>query len=144
MVGWYPPTQWTWVWVDSGSWWWTGKAWCAAVPWGCKNSDRTQQLDWTELNWNFVSVVYIMSTPSPSSSHSPLAIWCGTLLLLPWSHFSPVWLCATLRSAAFQALCPWDSPGKKTWVGCHALLQGIIPNQGSNLGLLPCRQVLYH
>ena len=19
------PTQWTWVWVDSGSWWWTGK-----------------------------------------------------------------------------------------------------------------------
>ena len=22
------PTQWTWVWVDSGSWWWT-EAWCA-------------------------------------------------------------------------------------------------------------------
>ena len=20
------PTQWTWVWVDSGSWWWTGRA----------------------------------------------------------------------------------------------------------------------
>ena len=24
MVGW-PPTRWTWVWVDSGSWWWTGR-----------------------------------------------------------------------------------------------------------------------
>ena len=25
------PTQWTWVWVSSGSWWWTREAWCAAV-----------------------------------------------------------------------------------------------------------------
>ena len=24
-----------------------------------------------------------------------------------------------------------DSPGKNTGVGCHALLQGIFPNQGS-------------
>ena len=28
--------------------------------------------------------------------------------------------------------CPWDSPGKNTGVGCHFLLQGIFPNQGSN------------
>ena len=27
-----------------------------------------------------------------------------------------------------------DSPGKNTGVGCHALLQGIFPNQGSNPG----------
>ena len=27
-------------------------------------------------------------------------------------------------------LCPWDSPGKKTGVGCRALLQGIFPTQG--------------
>ena len=35
--------------------------------------------------------------------------------------------------------CPWDSLGKNTGVGCHALLQGIFPTQGSNphlLGLL--------
>jgi len=30
-------------------------------------------------------------------------------------------------------LCPWDSPGTNTGVGCHALLQGIFPSQGSNL-----------
>ena len=30
-----------------------------------------------------------------------------------------------------------DSPGKNTGVGCHALLQGIFPNQGSNPRLLP-------
>ena len=32
------------------------------------------------------------------------------------------------------------------WVGCHFLLQGIFPTQGSNLSLLPllhCRQILY-
>ena len=37
-----------------------------------------------------------------------------------------------------------DSPGKNTGVGCHALLQGIFPNQGSNPGLLHCRWNLYH
>ena len=37
-----------------------------------------------------------------------------------------------------------DSPGKNTGVGCHALLQGIFPTQGSNLGLLHCRWILYH
>ena len=37
-----------------------------------------------------------------------------------------------------RLLCPWDSPGKNTGVGCHALLQGIYPTQGSNLGLPYC------
>jgi len=40
-------TQWTWVWVSSGSWWWTGKP-------GVLQSMGTQGVrhDWaTELNW---------------------------------------------------------------------------------------------
>jgi len=37
-----------------------------------------------------------------------------------------------------------DSPGKNTRVGCHALLQGIFPTQGSNPGLPYCRRILYH
>ena len=36
-----------------------------------------------------------------------------------------------------------DSPGKNTRVGCHALLQGIFPTQGSNPGLPHCGQMLY-
>ena len=32
--------------------------------------------------------------------------------------------------------CPWDFPGKNTGLGCHFLLQGIFPTQGSNPGLL--------
>ena len=31
---------------------------------------------------------------------------------------------------------PGDSPGKNTEVGCHALLQGIFPTQGSNSRLI--------
>ena len=42
-----------------------------------------------------------------------------------------------------RLLRPWDSPGKNAGVGCHALLQRICPNQGSNSGL-HCRQILYH
>ena len=45
--------------------------------------------------------------------------------------------------ACTRLLRPWDSPGKSTGVGCHFLLQGIFLTQGSNLGLLHCRQTLY-
>jgi len=46
------PTQWTWIWVDSGSWWWTrrpgdgqgGLACCSS--WRLKESDMTKQLNW--------------------------------------------------------------------------------------------------
>ena len=41
------PTQWTWVWVNSGSWWWTGRH-------GVLQSMGLQRVgqDWvTELNW---------------------------------------------------------------------------------------------
>ena len=37
-----------------------------------------------------------------------------------------------------------DFSGKNTGVGCHALLQGVFPTQGSYPGLLHCRQILYH
>ena len=40
-------------------------------------------------------------------------------------------------------LCPWDFPGKDTGVGFQFLLQGILPTQGSNPGLLHCRQILF-
>ena len=39
--------------------------------------------------------------------------------------------------------CSWNSPGKNTGVCSHSLLQGIFPTQGSNPGLLYCRQTLY-
>ena len=35
------------------------------------------------------------------------------------------------------------SPGQNTGVGSLSFLQGIFPTQGSNLGLLHCKQILY-
>ena len=45
-----------------------------------------------------------------------------------------------------RVFSPWDVPGKNTGVGCHFLLQGIFPIQGSNPGLPYCRSpsLLYH
>ena len=43
------------------------------------------------------------------------------MLLL--SHFSRVWLVWPHRRQPTRLLCPWDSPGKNTGVGCHFLLQ---------------------
>ena len=50
-----------------------------------------------------------------------------------WPH--GLWPTTLLRS--------WDFSSKSTGVGCHFLLQRIIPTQGLNSGLLNCRQMLY-
>ena len=51
-----------------------------------------------------------------------------------------------LQSA--RPICPWNFPGKNAGVGCHFLLQGIFPTQGSNPCLLCLLQwqgdILYH
>ena len=71
-----------------------------------------------------------------------------------WGWWGCAGLSHSVMSSSFQPhglqptrlLCPWDSPGKKTGVGCHFLLQGIFPTQESNLCLscLPhCRRILY-
>ena len=46
------------------------------------------------------------------------------------SQFSHVQLFATLWTVAHETPLPWDSPGKNTGLGCHALFQGIFPIQG--------------
>ena len=42
------PTRWTWLWVNSESWWWTG---ACCNSWYRKELDMTERLNWTELNW---------------------------------------------------------------------------------------------
>ena len=80
-------------------------------------------------------------TRSPELSNScQTSCWClvaKSCLTFLWPH--GLW--------STRLLCPWDLPGKNTEMGCHALLQGIFPTQGSNLRLLcllRCRRILYH
>ena len=63
---------------------------------------------------------------------------CGVLLVVQ----SSLTLCDPMDCSP-PVLCPWDSPGKNTGVGCHFLLQGIFLTQGSNPYLLHCGQILY-
>ena len=56
---------------------------------------------------------------------SSLMLYCAKLLQLCLTLHNPM-DCSRLAAL----LCPWDSPGKNTGVGCHALLQGIFPTQG--------------
>ena len=48
MVWMASPTQWTWVWVNSGSWWWTGRPGMLQSTLG---SQRVRHNWVTELNW---------------------------------------------------------------------------------------------
>ena len=62
------PTQWTWVWVNSRSWWWTGKP---GVLWfmGLQRVGH----DWvTELNW------WLNLTLWPNSGQLDLSHWKST------------------------------------------------------------------
>ena len=61
---------------------------------------------------------------------------CVCVCVNHFSHLSRIQLFAPLWTVAQQLLCPWDSPDKNTGVGCHALLHGIFPTQGSNPHLL--------
>ena len=45
--GWMAPlTQWTWVWVNSGSWWWTERS---GMLQSMGSQSQTHWSDWTEL-----------------------------------------------------------------------------------------------
>ena len=76
-------------------------------------------------------------------SNSHLLHWQADSL--PLSHLGKEerkWSCSvmshSLQHCGLQTtrlLCPWDSPGKNTGVGCHFLLEGIFPTRGSYPGL---------
>ena len=80
----------------------------------CKHSERPAR-----RSWRVALPVRVLTTQ-----------WC---LTLPPHELQPT-----------RLLCPWNSPGKNIGVGCHLLLQGIFPTQGSNPSLLHCWQILYH
>ena len=60
--------------------------------------------------------------------------FCQTILRCACKHAcsSHAQLFVTYELQPTKFLCPWDSLGKNTHVGCHFLLQGLFPTQGSN------------
>ena len=76
----------------------------------------------------------------PSRPHLILITSQRPHLLIP-SHWGTVFQCGCVCSVIsdslwpYGLLCSWDSLGKNTGVGCHAILQGIFPTQGLNLSV---------
>ena len=64
------PTQWTWVWVDSGSCWWTGRPGMLRFTGSQRvGHDWATELNWTELLYNIVVVFAIHSHESVMGVH---------------------------------------------------------------------------
>ena len=51
-------TQWTWVWVNSGHWWWTGRP---VLLQSMGSQSRTWLCNWTKLNWKGIWTRILMA-----------------------------------------------------------------------------------
>ena len=127
------PTQWTWVWVSSGSWWWTGKPGVLRFM----GSQRVRH-DWaTELNWIYMFQCCSLFVPPLSPPCLQVCSLCLHLRCCPLAVAGgsySLWcrlLTAVASLVAQHGLC--------CLTAC-----GIVPDQESNH--VPCadRWILNH
>ena len=108
------------------------------------NTTKKFPNEWRDIVYAFLERLSVVKT----------SVFSKLICLLLFSHFvlhakslqSCLTLCDPMDCSLPPLLCPWDSPGKNTGVGCHALLQGILPIGGLKLcllWLLHRRQILY-
>ena len=71
-------TRWTWVWVNSGSWWWTGKPGVLQFMGHRVRHDWTTELSWTELNWRIKKLNLLCTATKDLQMHWVLLLNVGT------------------------------------------------------------------
>ena len=111
----------------------TGKTWiplCPAVWLGAAHDTILESLTPTQslLQWTKRSNLWASWYENRVSGWKWKSLSSVRLFVTPWTSL----------------LCPWNSPGKNAEVRCSFFLQGIFLTQGSNPGLLHCRQTVYH
>ena len=112
------------------------------------------------LSWRPARVPHFLFSQSASPYNLHFTQWPNSLYVSPaWPVRAGIISCVRAYSITSvvsdslwpkglqpaRLLWPWDSPGKNTGVGCHALLHGIFPTQGLKphlLCLLHCRCTL--
>ena len=117
------PTQWTWVWVSSGSWWWTGRP-------GVVQSMMLQRVghDWaTKLNWNrnnmvadFVSIQELNNECYFLSLWSSVCYHCTEITFRLSGETQPLWMSSEERKLKGT----WDRHKRLWWKRIGKLLQG--------------------
>ena len=114
------PTWWTWVWVNSGSWWWTGRPGVLQFM----GSQRVRH-DWvTELNWlNLATAQAWFSQFWPNKAFAPIdlggLLWnCLPLGYINIIHWKSFFRCSILMRKR-NLLDPWSLllmiQGKGSW-----------------------------
>ena len=118
-------TRWVWVWMNSGSWWWTGRPGVLRFmgSQGVRH-DWGTELNWTKLNWVRVmraSLVAQLVMNPPAMQETPFRFLVGKI---PWRRDklpTPVFL-------GFSG----SSAGKEST--CNAGDLGLIPRLGGSPG----------
>ena len=147
-------TRWTWIWVNSGSWWWTGRSgvlqfmglqrvghgWVTELNW----TDKLVLFVWKQWALTFISYHIQKLTKEEISMAKKHMNNCRHLYWLcacMFSCFSCVWPLATLWTVAHQTFSIHVIlQARNNGVGFQAFLQGIFLSQGLNpylLHLLP-------
>ena len=97
--------QWKWIWVNSRSWWWTGRP-SMLPPWWHKELDMTEWLNWYVLN----NDGWIISLP-----------WLSTLhIFLASSSVHGILQARILEWVAIPFFKRSSQPRDQMWVSCIA------------------------
>ena len=102
--------------------------------WGCTESDTTEVTAASAAPFHCLPYVLYLFIWEWAFRLSPVCLVTQLCLTL----------CDPKDCSPPASAVHGDSSGKNNGVGCHALLKGIFPTQGSNPGLAHCRQILYH
>ena len=99
-------------------------------------------LVWERIQWGIVKGRMVMTWHTVQHEDGVVRFFHCSLEKHKWKWISSVLSYSVLSCGLWltRLLLPWGSPGKNSGVGCHFLLQGIFPTQGSNLGLPHHRQ----
>ena len=106
------PTRWTWVWVNSGSWWWTGRP-SGCNSWDHKESDTIERLNWTELKLTMATHSGVLAWGIPGMGEP------GGLPSMGLQRVGHDW--SDLAAAAAATTLPYIS-AKWTWLLADKLI----------------------
>ena len=102
--------------------------------------------EWTQETWKSSYLLFLINSWWCCAILHNLAHWYCKL----FSYYSESVSCSVMSDSLqpegmypSRLLCLWNSPGKNPGVGSPYLLQDIFPTQGSNLGVLHFRWILY-
>ena len=149
------PTQWTWVWVNSGSWWWTGKP-CVLQSMGMQRvtqalaTEQQQQMFYVILckhlgrgvvvlcfigmdGFLFRKSNYFQQQLSHFAALQCVRVWllCNLPVLVRVLHrFSHVWIFVTTWTVAHQAPLSMGFSKHEYWSGFPCPPPEDIPHPG--------------